>query len=110
LFLAFDYPLPISAIGTRTVSTVPSQALMMMNNEFVAQQAGAWARRVVAATPDAGTRIQQMYLAAFGRAPAPDEAASISSFVSEQTSKPEEAVWTDVAHVLLNSAEFIYLQ
>jgi hypothetical protein len=27
MFLAFDYPLPVSTIGSRTVSTVPSQAL-----------------------------------------------------------------------------------
>ncbi len=46
LFVAFDYPSPISAIGTRTVSTVPSQALIMMNNEFIAQQASKWADRV----------------------------------------------------------------
>ena len=34
LFLAFDYPLPVSTMGRRTTSTVPSQALIMMNNEF----------------------------------------------------------------------------
>ena len=33
MFLAFDYPLPISTMGSRSVSTVPSQALMMMNND-----------------------------------------------------------------------------
>src|SRR5262245_18887860 len=32
LFLAFDYPLPSTTFGRRTVSTVPSQALMLMNN------------------------------------------------------------------------------
>ena len=46
MFLAFDYPLPISAIGRRSVSTVPSQALMLMNNEFVAGQAAAWTAAV----------------------------------------------------------------
>ena len=110
LFLAFDYPLPISAIGARTVSTVPSQALMMMNNEFVAQQAASWAQRMVAAAPDTTERVRQMYLAAFGRPPAAEEISSISSFVAGQEQKPEKAVWTDVAHVLLNSAEFIYLR
>ena len=47
MFMAFDYPLPISAIGRRGVSTVPSQALMLMNNEFVARQAEAWAQRLL---------------------------------------------------------------
>ena len=31
-FLAFDYPLPISTIGQRGQSTVPSQALSLLNN------------------------------------------------------------------------------
>jgi hypothetical protein len=43
MFLAFDYPLPISSIGARGASTVPSQALFMLNNEFVADQAKKWA-------------------------------------------------------------------
>ena len=48
MFLAFDYPLPISTIGSRSTSTVPAQALMMLNNELVAFQAQQWARRIVA--------------------------------------------------------------
>ena len=42
MFLAFDYPLPISAIGRRSVSTVPSQALILMNDEFLELEAGEW--------------------------------------------------------------------
>ena len=39
LFLAFDYPLPISTAGRRGVSAVASQALLMLNNEFISEQA-----------------------------------------------------------------------
>ena len=49
MFMAFDYPLPISAIGRRSVSTVPSQALMLMNNEFVARQAESLGTAVASA-------------------------------------------------------------
>jgi hypothetical protein len=110
LFVAFDYPTPISAIGSRTVSTVPSQALMMMNNEFVAQQAAKWASRIVDSTADPSARVQQMYVTAFARPAEKDEVASILSFVNSQQSRAESAVWTDVAHVLFNSAEFLYVQ
>jgi hypothetical protein len=109
LFLAFDYPTPISAIGSRTVSTVPSQALMMMNNEFVAQQASKWAERVISETPDATQRVQQMYVTAFARPAEPSEVASILSFIKAQGARQEQAVWSDVAHVLFNSAEFLYV-
>src|SRR5205823_2122189 len=39
MFLAFDYPIPFTTIGRRTSSNVPAQALAMMNNPFVIEQA-----------------------------------------------------------------------
>src|SRR6476620_9975443 len=45
MFLAFDYPIPFSTMGRRSVSNVPAQALAMMNNPFIAQQADLWAQR-----------------------------------------------------------------
>ncbi|MDZ4801273.1 MAG: PSD1 and planctomycete cytochrome C domain-containing protein [Bryobacteraceae bacterium] len=109
MFLAFDYPSPISAIGTRTVSTVPSQALMMMNNEFVHAQAKRWASRVVAEVPaDPAERIRRMYKTAYARPAEQSEIDTILAFAKEP--RPESEVWTDIAHVLLNSAEFLYVQ
>ena len=67
MFMAFDYPLPISAIGRRSVSTVPSQALMLMNNEFVARQAEAWAQRLLKDEIDSEKLVRKMFLTAFGR-------------------------------------------
>ena len=66
MFLAFDYPLPTSAIGRRNVSTVPSQALLMMNNELVALCAREWARVVVASEAGLRRRVKKMYVTAFG--------------------------------------------
>ncbi|HYP09306.1 MAG TPA: DUF1553 domain-containing protein, partial [Bryobacteraceae bacterium] len=110
LFTAFDYPSPISTIGARTASTVPSQPLLMMNNEFIAAQAATWAASVLAGATSPADRIARMYEAAFARRATPDEAASVLAFVDAQKSRPEPAVWADVAHVLFNSPEFIYVQ
>ncbi len=95
MFLAFDYPLPISTIGVRGTSTVPSQALIMMNNEFVTGQAGKWAER--------NGGLTRMYEQAFSRPPDAKEQAEIADFLKDHS-------WTDLAHVLLNSPEFLYLQ
>ena len=103
MFLAFDYPLPISTIGGRGSSTVPSQALMMMNNEFVANQASLWAERVSREQPDELKRIAQLYNEAFGRDPSPIESEQTLAFAKANT-------WADLCHVLFNSAEFIYVQ
>jgi hypothetical protein len=108
MFLAFDYPLPISTIGARTVSTVPSQALMLMNNEFVAESARAWARRVIGEESDPSRRIDRLYAAAFTR-PAEDwEKKAALDFIASQGQN--DRAWTDLCHVLINSAEFIYVR
>src|SRR5439155_2298550 len=68
MFLAFDYPIPFTTMGRRSVSNVPAQALTMMNNPFVKEQAELWAKRALA---DKGLttaqRIDALYLSAFGR-------------------------------------------
>jgi hypothetical protein len=51
-----------------------------------------------------------MYETAFARPATGDEIAALSAFADSQKARPEQAVWTDIAHVLFNSAEFIYVQ
>jgi hypothetical protein len=102
MFLAFDYPLPISTIGSRSVSTVPSQALLMWNNEFVASQAARWAERVGSET-DPEKRLERMYMEAFARLPEDWERRETLAFASNRG-------WTELAHLLLNSAEFLYVR
>ncbi len=115
MFTAFDYPTPFTTIGRRTVSNVPAQALVMLNNPFVIQQAELWAKRVLAAPnlkPE--ERVSQMYLSAFGRLPTKDELATATEFVLEQAKeygKPDHPkAWADLAHVLLNAKEFIFVE
>jgi len=122
MFLAFDYPLPISTIGSRSTSTVPAQALMMLNNELVAFQAQQWARRIVAEEGDSRRRVERMFLSAFGRPAEEWEIKETLAFVKTQKSRYDSAqdpgvasndtldAWSDLSHVLMNSAEFIYVR
>jgi hypothetical protein len=103
MFLAFDYPLPISTIGRRSVSTVPSQALILMNDEFLDVEAREWARRVTAEEIDPHRRVTMMYKAAFAREPEDWEMAEAIEFV-------KTGQWADLAHILFNSAEFVYVR
>ena len=61
LFLALVYPLPLWIFGVRGTSPVPSQALMMLNNEFVLQQAARWAMQ--------NQSIEAMFQQAYSRRP-----------------------------------------
>jgi hypothetical protein len=115
MFTAFDYPTPFTTIGRRSVSNVPAQALAMLNNPFVLQQAELWARRVLA-TPDqtAAERVRGMYESAFARPPTADELEAATAFVAGQSAdygKPDHPkAWADLAHVLFNAKEFIFVE
>ncbi len=116
LLLAFDYPLPISTIGRRGVSAVPSQALMLLNNEFINTQAARWAQKEIETHDRAEDRIGDMYVRAFGREPLEEEVTRIRGFLTEQgrargiSGADDPRIWTDLAHALLNTSEFIFIR
>jgi len=115
LLLAFDYPSSFSTIGSRGVSTVPAQALTLMNDPFVVQQAGRWAERTLA---DPGKtdeqRIDALYWTAFARPPSADERRDLLLFLNRQAGRygcgvDNPRVWSDLCHVLINVKEFIFI-
>ncbi|MDX1945190.1 MAG: PSD1 and planctomycete cytochrome C domain-containing protein [Pirellulaceae bacterium] len=120
MMLAYDTPIPFSTVGRRNVSNVPAQALILMNDPFVSEQARVWARRVLSdgklTTPE--SRIRRMYLQAYGREPAGTEISAARAFLDQQsreyelpagTNPLDERVWADLAHVLLNVKEFVFV-
>jgi hypothetical protein len=117
MLLAFDTPIPFTTVGRRSESNVPAQALILLNDPFVVQQAGLWARRLLDEGPaDPAERIRRMYVAAYAREPAEQELAQALDFLRRQatayglsTAGPVDDLrsWTDLAHVLMNVKEFI---
>jgi hypothetical protein len=106
--LAFDTPSPFSTVGRRTVSNVPAQSLILLNDPFVHQQAQLWARRVLAEPGCARERISSMYQSAFARSPTEAELSACVEFL-QQRNLDDPAAWADLAHVLFNVKEFIFL-
>jgi hypothetical protein len=103
-FEVFDLPDQNLTCGRRNVSTVPTQALTLMNNEWVLGQAARFADRVASeAGEDAGARVKQAYLLALGREPRAEELRAGVEFLRTKTV-------ADFAHVLMNLNEFIYLR
>jgi hypothetical protein len=107
LLLAFDLPTPTAPMGRRNVSNVPAQALALLNDPFVVEQARRWAGRVLDEPPsDAAGRVDRMYRTAFGRSPAADERAAALDFLG---GRDDPDAWTDLAHALLNVKELYFL-
>jgi hypothetical protein len=119
MMLAFDTPIPFTTIGRRNVSNVPAQALILMNDPFVAEQSRHWARRVLAdSTVTASERIRRMYVDAFSHEPDAAEMAAALAFLDEQTreygvdprsSNTDERVWADLGHTMYNIKEFVII-
>ena len=110
--LAFDSPIPSNTIGRRSNSNVPAQALILLNDPFVAQQAEVWAKRLIDEHAAPESRIVAMYESAFGRTPDGRERQLATDFVKSLAGdnwlKDVEA-WKDLCHVLINTKEFIYV-
>ena len=70
---AFDFPEPFAAVGRRDSTNVPAQSLMLLNDPKVAEHAKAWAQRASETSGTDSDRINQMFLAAFGRTASEDE-------------------------------------
>jgi len=119
LLVAFDMPPPLVTAGRRDVSNVPAQALILMNDPFVVQQARHWAVRVLAVEGlDASSRVRRMYLDAYARPPTETELQTALRFleshgrelgVPPERRGDDERLWADFAHVLINVKEFIFL-
>ena len=114
MLLAFDTPIPFSTVGRRQVSNVPAQALILMNDPFVHQQASVWAKAALARPGTNEDRVRGMYHEAFGRPATTSEIAACVEFVNEQATrhgvKPDDVKpWSDLAHTLFNTKEFVYL-
>jgi hypothetical protein len=118
--LAFDTPAPATTVGRRTVSNVPVQALILMNNEFISQQCDIWATQLIDENhPTFAALLNSAFRSAFARQATPDEVTAIQQFAEETRQEigpnaPEllrcHAAVTAVCHVLLNQKEFLFLE
>jgi mono/diheme cytochrome c family protein len=117
--MAFDTPNPFTSVGRRNVSNLPAQALILMNDPFVREQAAHWANRLLAdSSLDTRGRIEKAHRAAFARSANAEEFQLSMEFLINQAKElgiPSDQVesnpqvWQDYCHALINVKEFIYV-
>ena len=117
----FDAPTTTDSCAERMQSVVPTQALVLMNDEFVEDHAGFLAQRAVAEAGENLSRvIERMQLLALAKPPGPERLRQAVVFVEAReaayakepspANPPRQRALTDLAHVLFNSSEFIYIE
>ena len=115
----FDGPDPSFSTPRRMTTTTPLQALYLLNNELVHQQAERVAERLLAERPDNAARIERAYLLLFARPPREDEAAQASGFFERARSAMEQSgapvdrmatlIWQSYVRSLFLLNEFVYV-
>jgi hypothetical protein len=103
---AFDMADPSLVTGKRNTSTVAPQALFLMNNTFVVEQAKHTATRLMA-VPDE-QRLTKAYRLCLGREPTAGERATAVKFLKAK-SDPIAAL-AALVHALFASADFRYVE
>ena len=116
---AFNFPGSKVTQGRRDVTNSPAQALALLNDPFVIQQSEVWANRLAGQSDGTlPSRVKGMYLQALGRPPTTDESKATEQFlhrlaelhqVLPENVLSEPVVWKDLAHILFNFKEFIYI-
>jgi hypothetical protein len=89
----------------------------MMNDPFVVEQAQHWSAQLTLDGVSPSEIVTGMYLRAFSRPPETGELEQAVAFVETQAEElsavnqeSERRAWADLAHVLMNVKEFIYLK
>jgi hypothetical protein len=98
IFRTFDFASPDTTSPQRFNTTVPQQALFMINSPFLAEQARSLASHPeVAAATETTEKITRLYKTAFQRAPKEEEITLAKQFVEAQKKisvpEPELPVW-----------------
>jgi hypothetical protein len=119
-FLAlFDGPDTNTSTEQRTRSTVPQQALFLMNNPWMREQAEGFAHRLIHSAQDPWQRIELAHQLAWSRLARPMELEMgvhyIDAYKKElekngvPTGRLEAEAWTSYARILLSANEFVYV-
>lgn len=99
IFQLFDFASPDRSVSVRDVSTVPAQALFLMNNPWILEQSQQAAQRVLADPrwTDDRERIEHLFLVSFARLPDAEELDATLQYLAA-AELPEERA-TKVAEV-----------
>ena len=117
----FDFPEPSIIGGMRDVTTVPTQALFMMNNDCVFGAADDLAKRLLSDTNQGvSQRVEQAYMLTLSRLPSTQEIDTAVTFIDEiQTmlqsqekrgrQRTEQLAWASFCQSLFAASEFRYI-
>ena len=107
LFRTFDFAGPDTTCPQRFTTTVPQQALYLLNSPFIEAQAKRLSARSGVTSADDEERIRVIYRLVYQREPSAAELALAKGFVDEFV--PSVAAWERLGQALLVSNEMMFV-
>ena len=110
MLLTHDFPDPTAHSPRRQNTTTALQGLYALNGPLLLTRSAALSKRlhtdIPGESPDLNQqRIERVYQLLFARQPTSNEVAASLEFLGQAT----DAEWTQYAHVLLVSNEFLFV-
>ena len=113
----FDSADPNVSIAKRQTTVTPTQALYLMNSEFVHAQAYWFAHRVAVKEPTVKGRVRLFFEIAHGRQPTEEDFNAAVDFVTDyqeqlpddDQSTRDQKSWSAFARVMLTSNGFLFI-
>jgi len=106
----FDAPRMSTNCLERRSSTVVNQSLLMLHSQFLEEQSAELAKRVrMTAGEDANAQVISLYQLVLSRNPNDAEHKRAVDFLATSTSGESPDLLAELSLVLLNSAEFLYV-
>ena len=110
IFEVFDFADPNIQGGQRATSNVASQALLMMNQPFVIEQASDAAKRLENVKLDGNdAMLKQAYAEVLGRRPTEQERLVMMELLAVTDPDRETSQWASVYQLLFQCIDFRYL-
>jgi hypothetical protein len=107
----FDGAETNSGTPARITSTTSLQALSLLNDPFVHEQAARFAERLARERTDDPSRLDRAYQLALGRPPTEDEKqASLDYLARIRARLDDRQAWESVSRILFRLSEFVYVR
>jgi mono/diheme cytochrome c family protein len=110
MFRTFDFASPDTSTAQRHATTVPQQALFLLNSPFVLEQARALVRQPdIAGAAEGESRVQKLYRRVYGREADREEMALGMRYMEAARGEAGLGPWERYAQVLLLANEFMFV-
>ena len=103
----FDFADPNMVTGKRTTSSVPTQALYMLNSSFIKENATSASKTIMMSENISTSKIEEAYKIVLGRLPTAKENQIIEKYLSSEDD--ELKAWANIFQSLFSSIDFRFV-